>query len=308
MRLDILQWSIILLSIFIIFVRAGEPGLPKDDTDQLDELPPPIQDQKKKGPVSISPVQKSTSTPLTTSITKPESAQSQSSTKKDEKQTEPVKDQKSESTKDKTKESTTPVVPKETVDKVQTAVPEQTHPADWGTTDGGKKSTKAESADTTLSPEGKLEPDEKDDGLDKEDKGYDANDKDDKEDGAVEVKPILPKEKDSDQDDEDGDALPDSNENLQKKDEKKPEKVKEKTEETNQSQSRADRYQPPFVDDDESSSFTSVFLIITLLVICLFLLQHNKKRILGLLLEGRSSGSSRRSNIRYRRLSQDAPN
>ncbi|PAV64608.1 hypothetical protein WR25_01684 [Diploscapter pachys] len=256
--------------------RQEWAGLPKDDTDQLDELPPPIQDQKKESPVSISPVQKSTSTPLTTPITKSESAQSQSSTKKDEKQTEPVKDQKSESTKDKAKESTAPVVPKETVDKAQTAVPEQTHPVNWGTTDGGKKSAKAESADTTLSPEGKLEPDEKDDGLDK---GYDANDKDDKEDGAVEVKPILPKEK-----------------------------VKEKTEETNQSQSRADRYQSPFVDDDESSSFTSVFLVITLLVICLFLLQHNKKRILGLLLEGRSSGSSRRSNIRYRRLSQDAPN
>ena len=60
----------------------------------------------------------------------------------------------------------------------------------------GKKSTKAEpSAGTTLSPERKLEPDEKDDGLDKEDKGYDANDKDDKEDGAVEIEPILPKEK-----------------------------------------------------------------------------------------------------------------
>ena len=59
----------------------------------------------------------------------------------------------------------------------------------------GKKSTKAESAGTTLSPEGKLESEEKDDGLDKEDKGYDANDKDDKEDGAVEIKPILPKEK-----------------------------------------------------------------------------------------------------------------
>ncbi|CAI2350790.1 unnamed protein product [Caenorhabditis sp. 36 PRJEB53466] len=60
--------------------------------------------------------------------------------------------------------------------------------------------------------------------------------------------------------------------------------------------------------EEESTGFMSFFFVASFLIIAIYLLQHNKKRILGLMFEGRSGrGGSRRSggNVRYRRLSQN---
>ncbi|KAK6751583.1 hypothetical protein RB195_003161 [Necator americanus] len=56
-------------------------------------------------------------------------------------------------------------------------------------------------------------------------------------------------------------------------------------------------------EQSEDSHFMTFIVVGGLLVFCLYLLHHNKKKILGLMFEGRSSGHSRR-NVRYRRLSQ----
>ncbi|RCN37140.1 hypothetical protein ANCCAN_16960 [Ancylostoma caninum] len=56
-------------------------------------------------------------------------------------------------------------------------------------------------------------------------------------------------------------------------------------------------------EQSEDSHFMTFFVVGGILVFCLYLLHHNKKKILGLMFEGRSSGHSRR-NVRYRRLSQ----
>lgn len=56
-------------------------------------------------------------------------------------------------------------------------------------------------------------------------------------------------------------------------------------------------------DQSEDSHFMTFIVVGGLLVFCLYLLHHNKKKILGLIFEGRSAGHSRR-NVRYRRLSQ----
>ncbi|CAJ0603510.1 unnamed protein product [Cylicocyclus nassatus] len=55
-------------------------------------------------------------------------------------------------------------------------------------------------------------------------------------------------------------------------------------------------------DQSEDSHFMVFFIIAGVVVFCLYLIHHNKKKILGLMFEGRS-GRTRR-NVRYRRLSQ----
>ncbi|CAD6198127.1 unnamed protein product [Caenorhabditis auriculariae] len=69
--------------------------------------------------------------------------------------------------------------------------------------------------------------------------------------------------------------------------------------------------QPPVnFDDDDSTGFMTFFLIGMFLVVGVYLVQHNKKKILGLVFEGRSGrSSSRRGNVRYKKLDQnDTPN
>ncbi|PIO71785.1 hypothetical protein TELCIR_06308, partial [Teladorsagia circumcincta] len=56
-------------------------------------------------------------------------------------------------------------------------------------------------------------------------------------------------------------------------------------------------------DQSEDSHFMTFVVVGGLLVFCLYLLHHNKKKILGLVFEGRAPGHQRR-NVRYRRLSQ----
>ncbi|KAK5970893.1 hypothetical protein GCK32_001175 [Trichostrongylus colubriformis] len=56
-------------------------------------------------------------------------------------------------------------------------------------------------------------------------------------------------------------------------------------------------------DQSEDSHFMTFVMVAGLLVFCLYLLNHNKKKILGLVFEGRAPGHHRR-NVRYRRLSQ----
>ncbi|CAB3409882.1 unnamed protein product [Caenorhabditis bovis] len=58
------------------------------------------------------------------------------------------------------------------------------------------------------------------------------------------------------------------------------------------------------VRSDESTGFMSFFFVATFLIVCIYLLQHNKKKILGLMFEGRRSGGRRGGNVKYRRLSQ----
>ncbi|VDL77158.1 unnamed protein product [Nippostrongylus brasiliensis] len=57
------------------------------------------------------------------------------------------------------------------------------------------------------------------------------------------------------------------------------------------------------LEEPEDSHFMTFAVVGMLLVFCLYLLHHNKKKILGLVFEGRATGPSRR-NVRYRRLSQ----
>ncbi|EFP08553.1 hypothetical protein CRE_15543 [Caenorhabditis remanei] len=59
--------------------------------------------------------------------------------------------------------------------------------------------------------------------------------------------------------------------------------------------------------EEEGTGFMSFFFIASFLIIAIYLLQHNKKKLLGLMFEGRSGrGSrSRAGNVRYRRLSQN---
>lgn len=57
------------------------------------------------------------------------------------------------------------------------------------------------------------------------------------------------------------------------------------------------------LEQAEDSHFMTFIVVGGLLVFCLYLLHHNKKKILGLVFEGRAAGTSRRK-VRYRRLSQ----
>ncbi|VDO44508.1 unnamed protein product [Haemonchus placei] len=56
-------------------------------------------------------------------------------------------------------------------------------------------------------------------------------------------------------------------------------------------------------NQSEDSHFMTFVMVGGLLVFCLYLLHYNKKKILGLVFEGRAPGRHRR-NVRYRRLSQ----
>ncbi|EGT40111.1 hypothetical protein CAEBREN_13247 [Caenorhabditis brenneri] len=66
-------------------------------------------------------------------------------------------------------------------------------------------------------------------------------------------------------------------------------------------------YQKIRGSEEEGTGFMSFFFIASFLVIAIYLLQHNKKKILGLMFEGRSGKGSRSrgGNVRYRRLSQN---
>ncbi|CAO4374101.1 unnamed protein product [Caenorhabditis nigoni] len=59
--------------------------------------------------------------------------------------------------------------------------------------------------------------------------------------------------------------------------------------------------------EEDGTGFMSFFFIGSFLIIAIYLLQHNKKKILGLMFEGRSGKGSRSrgGNVRYRRLSQN---
>lgn len=56
-------------------------------------------------------------------------------------------------------------------------------------------------------------------------------------------------------------------------------------------------------NQSEDSYFMTFIVVGGMLVFCLYLVHHNKKKILGLIFEGRASSHSRK-NVRYRRLSQ----
>uniref|UniRef100_A0A1I7TUB7 Trans-Golgi network integral membrane protein 2 n=2 Tax=Caenorhabditis tropicalis TaxID=1561998 RepID=A0A1I7TUB7_9PELO len=59
--------------------------------------------------------------------------------------------------------------------------------------------------------------------------------------------------------------------------------------------------------EEEGTGFMSFFFVASFLIIAIYLLQHNKKKILGLMFEGRNGKGSRSrgGNVRYRRLSQN---
>ncbi|CAM82780.1 Trans-Golgi network integral membrane protein 2 [Caenorhabditis elegans] len=61
--------------------------------------------------------------------------------------------------------------------------------------------------------------------------------------------------------------------------------------------------------EEDGTGFMSFFFVASFLIVAIYLLQHNKKKILGLMFEGRTgrAGSRRSSggNVRYRRLSQN---
>uniref|UniRef100_A0A0K0DCG7 Trans-golgi network integral membrane protein tgn38 n=1 Tax=Angiostrongylus cantonensis TaxID=6313 RepID=A0A0K0DCG7_ANGCA len=68
------------------------------------------------------------------------------------------------------------------------------------------------------------------------------------------------------------------------------------------------QFQPRINFNESEDSYFMTFVVVGgMLVFCVYLLHHNKKKILGLIFEGRASSHSRR-NVRYRRLSQREEN
>ncbi|CAI4228391.1 unnamed protein product [Auanema sp. JU1783] len=53
------------------------------------------------------------------------------------------------------------------------------------------------------------------------------------------------------------------------------------------------------VEEAPDSNFLTFLMVATLLVVCIYIIQHNKKKILGFVFEGKTG-----RNVRYRRLSQ----
>ncbi|VDK46385.1 unnamed protein product [Anisakis simplex] len=77
----------------------------------------------------------------------------------------------------------------------------------------------------------------------------------------------------------------------------------------NSSVDESNNFSNKFIDEDfasvEDSHFIYYLITFAIILTLLYIGAHNKKKILGLLIEGRkSANASRRSSIRYKRLSQ----